>query len=255
MAEATETTLTFELQGETIPLSVFAEAVTHFTQLVAALSRDVAGKAALDWIIDDLSVGSALIATRSTAERAADVENAYETVARALERHEEPPFSPAVKKEASALTALLDGHVEALLMQTARDDRIIRKPDFENGVKVLFDKTAQKIAHGGVQGRIETLGRRPGLRFTLYDSVYDKPVSCYLAQGYEDIMRNAWGKIAIVEGLVTRDPLTGRPTSVRQVRNVMLIEEGERKAYKRARGAIQRGELSPEEEISRLRDE
>jgi hypothetical protein len=37
-------------------------------------------------------------------------------------------------------------------------------------------------------------------------------------------MRDAWGRVVVVEGLVTRDAETGRPLEIRQVKNVHFFD-------------------------------
>ena len=83
--------------------------------------------------------------------------------------------------------------------------------------------TLQPVAYGGVTGRIQTLSSRGGLRFTLFDTLFDRAVSCYLAEGQEELMRDVWGRMAVVEGLVTRDRATGRPQVIRSVRGVTVV--------------------------------
>jgi hypothetical protein len=100
------------------------------------------------------------------------------------------------------------------------------------------------------------LQQRRGLRFVLYDTLHDKAVICYLAPEHEDLMRDAWGRLAEVTGMVTRDPVTDRPRTVRQVTDVRVIEELDRYAFRAARGAIQaRPDAPPSEDvIRRVRD-
>src|SRR5690606_8099939 len=81
------------------------------------------------------------------------------------------------------------------------------------------------VTFGGVRGRIESMSRRGRLQFTLYDALTDRGVQCYLAAGMEDAMREVWGKLAIVEGIVHRDPVYGRPITVREVRGITIIPE------------------------------
>jgi hypothetical protein len=94
------------------------------------------------------------------------------------------------------------------------------------------------------------------LRFTLYDLLHDDAVSCYLEEGYEDIMRTLWGKLVTVEGIVKRDPLTGAPQTVRQITKVEPMPEVEPESWRRARGIVPIGPrgLMPEKAIRRLRD-
>ncbi len=75
-------------------------------------------------------------------------------------------------------------------------------------------------------------------------------------EGQEDIMREMWGKLAIVEGEIRRDR-NGRPIAVRHIHNMHEVPEGRRGNYLAARGVAPRkpGSPRPEEIIRRLRDE
>jgi hypothetical protein len=109
---------------------------------------------------------------------------------------------------------------------------------------------------GGIQGRVQSLSNRGGLRFTVYDLLYDRAVGCYVAEGKEELLRNIWGKLAVVEGMITRDPVNGRPLSIRQVSNITPIPDpSSAHEYTDARAAVPSlVGLSPEEAIRRIRD-
>ena len=70
-------------------------------------------------------------------------------------------------------------------------------------------------------------------------------------------MREAWGKIVLVEGIIHRDPDSGRATTVRNVHNVKIVRELERGAWRRAIGAARGflGDELPEDVIRRSRDD
>jgi len=116
------------------------------------------------------------------------------------------------------------------------------------------DSVTLALAYGGVQGRVQTLTNRGGLRCTLYDTLFDRAVSCYLEQGHEDIMRDVWGRVAVVEGLVSRDQITGRPQVVRGVRNVTVVRQTRSDAWTSTRGILPPGPAEPEVVIRALRD-
>lgn len=69
-------------------------------------------------------------------------------------------------------------------------------------------------------------------------------------------MLDAWGKVAIVEGMVRRDAFTGRPVSVREVTALTVQPDSPTDSYRRARGAVPvpPGGPLPEDVIRRLRD-
>ena len=111
-------------------------------------------------------------------------------------------------------------------------------------------------SYGAIQGRIQTLSNRGALRFTVYDLLYDRAVGCYISEVKEELLRNAWGRLAFIEGLVARDPINGRPLAVRQVSNISLLREPpDAPNYEDARGAgPSLTKLSPEDAIRRVRD-
>jgi hypothetical protein len=109
---------------------------------------------------------------------------------------------------------------------------------------------------GAVEGRAQAISSRHGLHFTLYDLLWDRAVSCYLVDGHEAIMRNVWGRRAVVEGWITRDPLSGHPQTIRQVTRVTPLPDLPTDDYRRARGACppHEGAPLPEVIIRHLRD-
>ena len=116
--------------------------------------------------------------------------------------------------------------------------------------------TSPSISIGAITGRVQSLSSRAGLRFNLYETIDDSQVTCYLSPGQEETMRMVWRNRATVVGSVTRDPMTGRPTSIRDIRQVELLEDVAPGSYRQARGAVpwQLGDALPEEAIRLLRD-
>lgn len=253
-------TVTLALTGE-VTLTDFAKAIDHLRGLVQALSKEVAQAPDLEWTVDDLSSSSAIATIRGhgKADQVDAVVKAYERVGSALERGQRPPFSPSVVREAEGLVEVLNGRIQAIRFETAERDAVIRSRQLVPlTVPAIAERQADPSpaegAYGAVEGRIQTLSSRGGLRFTLFDLLHDRAVSCYLGSEQEDIMLNAWGKLAVVEGWVRRDPLTGRPETIRKIRQVIVLPEGGPKDYREARGVIPLRGSSPEEIVRQLRD-
>jgi hypothetical protein len=209
--------------------------------------------AGISWIVADLEVSSALATARAVGangyqpEQVEAVVRDYLAVGRALQGTQPLTFSDTVNREARALTKVLGDGVTTIRFETAEADAAVQ------AVADVPPAVVIPPAYGAVEGRVQTLTSRAGLRFTLYDTLYDRAVSCYLAEGFEDIMRDAWGHRAVVEGLVTRDPDSGRPLAVRQVTGVELLSELPPGGYRKLRG-ISPSSLRAEEAIRRLRD-
>lgn len=252
-------TLTLALDG-TVSLSEFSTAVSRFNGLVAALAADAKVEGVI-WQIDALDYSSAITTARGVSENGAKPEEidrvirAYLEVGQALEHGDTIPFSPTVCKEAEGIAAILRGSaVEAIRFETAESDAIIREPTV--AVPTPTEPTGREEAYGAVTGRVQTLTSRNSLRFTLYDHIHDRAVSCYLVEGRESMMRQMWDRVATVEGWISRDPQTGRPLTVRRVSNVSALAEVEPQDYMKARGALPLKDSDPLPEVltRRLRD-
>ena len=243
-------TMTLALNGD-VPIKAFASAIASFNSLVEALSSEL-GAESVEWFVDDLAKSSAIATVRGESQipnKVEQVVSGFAQVGRALETGTTIPYSPMVKKHAQAISGILGGHVTSIRFETAEDDITI------SGLNLARQSAGARPAYGAIEGRIQTLTNRSSLRFTLFDSLHDRAVSCYWEEALEHIMHEAWGKRAIVEGLIARDPITGRPTSIRSISNIHFPDDvgGD---YRNARGivSVPDGAPSPEDIIRRLRD-
>jgi hypothetical protein len=261
-------TVTLALSGE-IPFVRYAEAVKRFYALVHGLTAEAHAEH-VEWIMADLNVGSALATIRGVGpvEEVEPIVRRYGEVGVELAAGKKLPsgYSPQVRAAAYGLRRIPGGKVESVVLETPEREAILRPtepraPGQPRIVRVapapLEGATIRQAtaAFGAIEGRVQTLTSRGGLRFTLYDTLNDKAVSCYLAEGYESIMRNAWGRLAVVEGWVSRDPLSGRPLAVRRVRDVRVLPERSPGSYREARGAAPSlSGMLAEQAIRHLRD-
>jgi hypothetical protein len=255
--------LTLALTGDDIPLADFAVAVSRFRSLVDALTAEVATGSDIEWVLTALDFSSAITTVRGRTTKAdADgqvqrVIRAYEEAGDAVVRGVPIPYSSKVAGEVVALTSLINGKIKSIRLETAEREIIVLTPHTAQPAAVTVALApAGGGSYGAVEGRVQTLTNRGALRFTLYDTLNDRAVACYLAEGREDLMRDVWGKRAIVEGWVQRDPLTGRALSVRRVSEITVLPENEPGSYRAARGILplRPGDLLPEVMVRRLRD-
>lgn len=241
-------TLTLFLSGE-VALSDLATAMTELRNLVTALTAKLAGGEQLDWIVDDLQSGSTSATVRGHGDSTAvgRIVYAYEEVGEALERAGRIPHGRRVANSARRITGLIDGRIRAVRFETAGRDFVISspKPGKTREAPELEILAQTRIAvpigesWGAVEGRIQTLSNRGGLRFTLYDQLFDRAVSCYLDPGYPpEEMRDRWGRRAMVEGWVKRDPISGRPETIRRIRSVVVLPDAAPRGFAFARGVL-----------------
>ena len=251
-------TVTLTLDGHTFA-SILAAVVRHYNGLLLAIAVELALKDRVAWSVDgligaDQGATEAGIVLRGEAEEPSEVETiveVYGEVGKALEAHEPIARSPRVQREARAITRVLNGVIKAVRFQTPDLDATV----YSEGL-VKAPLRPMRNTYGAVTGRIQTLTNRQGLRFTLYDALFDKAVTCYLEEGREELMRGMWGKMAIVEGWISRDALTGRPIAIRHVSNVTPRLDVEPGTFRLSRGAlpVPTDAEPPEVAIRRLRD-
>ncbi len=265
--------LTIVLEGE-VPLEQFSRTIQRFYKLIRALSEEI-GKPDMDWLLDDLQMSSAIATARapSDIEGAEQVVTAYADIGAAFESNTATnvSYSWRVQRAAIRVVSINDARVSSVRFETPLreslvkvtpgrviqfpvDSRSAQIPNLSPYSSPLVVSPAPSI--GGIQGRVQALSNRGTLRFTVYDLLYDKAIGCYVSEEKKELLRDVWGKMAIIEGVITRDPVTGRPLSIRQVSNITpLPEPFTKREYEEARGcAPSLTGLSPEEAIRRIRD-
>lgn len=244
-----KTTVTFELGGR-VEIEHLAQGISLFRNLMEGLTPKGTGVA---WVVDDLQPGSAVATLRGEAPDIAAVERIveeYESFGASMTHDGNTVPSDRRLSKAAAGIRKLAASVEYVRFETPEIDYTI------HGNDEVLDWSDPTVAIGAVTGRVQTLSSRSGLRFNLYDTVHDKAVGCYLADGQEELMREAWGRRARVSGSVSREAGTGRPMVVRQIFDVEILEDPEPGSYRSARGAVpwRSGYELPEQVVQRLRD-
>jgi hypothetical protein len=232
-------TMTLALSGE-IELGIFAIAISNFENLARVLSRN-ADAEGIKWMICDLQVSSAIATVHGEGDILVKVErvvNDYESLGNLLQQGKLPEKTN-LARPVKAITGILGEKVTSIRFETPdKDFVIVSKPELVSAYVI-------NKSFGAIEGRIQTLSNRKGLRFVLYDVLHDRAVSCYLSEGQEEKMREGWGKKAIVEGEISREVETGRPLAIRHIADIKILPETERGGYLRARGIAPRNAGSP----------
>lgn len=228
-----------------------ANAFARFHSVLRALEAEE--NVRVRWVLADLGYGSATATARAepldedSAPRIPAMTERFVDAARQVAAGASDGDRPLLRV-VRELASVAD-EANAVTMETADDEVIFTAPvttEPSTGPRTLRSL-------GSVRGRVETLSHRKGLRFTLYELTNDRPVSCYLQPGDEDLMRDAWGRVADVTGVVTREAATGRPLAVRHVSDVQVVMEGDSLGFLLARGAV--GGTEPAERVlRRVRD-
>lgn len=250
-----ELSVTLRIGGD-ISVSDFAERAELWSNVLSELTKETGSR--IRWIISDLEYSSAImtaapIAEDEQAERfIPQVVDGYLNAARDLRAGRFDPDRPALRVVRDLVEKATP---EADITFETPEDEVT----FEGAPETLLmlePVTENPPALGTVRGRVETLSQRRGLRFTLYDLRADRAVSCYIEPGQEEQLRNIWGRLADVTGMVRRDPKSDRPVSVRKVSSIELVPDPVPGAFLKARGAVVPADDAPSAAniIRQLRD-
>lgn len=242
--------------GGDISVADFAERAVLWAKVLSSLS-DEAGQR-VRWVISDLEYSSAIMTAAPIAETEEAENNLpqlvddYLSVARDVRAGRIDLQRPTLRHVSRLVEKATP---EADITFETREDEVT----FQGVPEALepFESQADGlVSFGTLRGRIETLSQRRGLRFTLYDLLTDRAISCYIELGQEELLRNVWGRLADVTGMIKRDQRTDRPVSVRKVSAIDVIPDPVAGEFVTARGAVVPAPDSPPSEvvIRQLRD-
>lgn len=239
-------TVTFAMGGR-VAIRDLSNGIGVLQRLISALT----GSAHIDWVVEDLHPGSAVATLRGEADDPTSVErivDEYGEIGALLERREVLRYSRRINQAANALLDFA-GSVEYVRLETPENDYTI----LANG-HAEWRRLTKSV--GAITGRVQTLSNRGGLRFNLYDTVHDQAVGCYLLQGQEELMREAWGRRVRVSGRISREQPAGKPVVIREILAVEILEDIAPGSFRLARGVVPRvvEDPLPEDAIRQLRD-
>ena len=218
-----DNTIALELHGTDFVLDDLGVAVEHFRGLLTDLATDVAEGSGVTWRLGRLGTGSIVAEVRCEADDPVTVDqviSAYERVGAALANGDPVPFSETIVAHTDRLTGLINGRVTSVRFRTARTTHEVRQP----APSTLARQAPHEDSFGAVEGVVETLAWRRGVRFVVYPVDEARGVPCYMSTEDEAKMAQLWRKRVRVEGLVRRDSATGDPLSIRDITNIEVLE-------------------------------
>lgn len=253
--------ITIVLNG-VVTLDDYSKAMSGFTSLIKNLHSQHAKKIDIEWQVEQLESGSAIATIRGNVENKDQeifverIVNDYEHIGEISEKGNYDDIPEYAKMPMQSITSVINGKIPTIRFET-------QDKDFSVTVNYKTHIKNEKYLHiptlyfDTVIGRVQNLFQQPTYRFTLYENITQKPVSCYLNADYEEIMRDAWGKYACVEGMVKINPIDGLPESIRDIKNVMVYKDTGNDTWESAVGAANGilGEYTPEDFVRSLRDD
>lgn len=255
MLEMSESHVRFQLGGE-VTIEALSNAFARFFQVLEALQES--HSAEVRWVLAGLDYGSAAASAQAVplddeAHRLipAMCDNFIDAAQRVQGGNADLGFP--LHKQMYELMALAN-EAHPVTVQTNGKQVVVEAPLDPLALSETEWPEEDPRSIGTVRGRVESLSRRKGLSFNLYELSSNRAVKCYLSHDQEETMRDVWGHIADVTGTVGRDAKTDRPLWVRQVTKIDPVEEGDPDGYLRARGVIRISEPA-EVLVRQMRDD
>ena len=255
--------LTLTIKGD-ITFRDLVNTFSVFQKLLDVISQEITPGSDIEWIPERLQTGSAVVTMNGMSENMESVERtvgATDSIFTCLSHNSPIPYSETIARSAREFTQVIKGRIQEISVNAGESERRVT-------ARVEIENTKfRTYTHDAIKGTINTLKRHRAFQFTLYDSLFGKPVFwcpglwagtpiqyCHLSPEQEDEMRKFWGKTVLVSGLVGRNSNTGRPISIRNVREISEVQEVAPGSYDKARGILDLGDRRPEDLIRELRE-
>lgn len=245
-------TFSFKMNGA-IQLDNFSTALEDLFDLLNALYSDIGDKKSpVSWLIEELDAGSAEVVVRGESpnkDLVISIVNAYGIIGESLQENKNIPYSSKVQEKAIKLSKNASTTIDSIEMATAD-----HYGQFAEGVDKKFKH--YEVIFGAITGTIQTVSSRRKYSFTLFDSIYDKAVKCYLSEEQEQVMRDLWDKYVVIVGKIKRDRYSGRPIDIVNINKIEVIEKGDLENFKKVRGIYgwEPGDPKAEDTIREARD-
>jgi hypothetical protein len=262
-----ERTFAITLDG-TVSLDRWTGVLSAWNKSLDLLAKDLGPRHLLSMRIAGLTFGSAIteVAADFDDPQIADAfTREHDRFSRALRDGNIIDFPPPLQRSGKQLlkAAKLDS-ADEIIMSSDSGDVVIGLASSSTMVTMVAPVATGSdavTAHGGVVGVLQSISSRGSLRAVVFDEINDKAVRCLISPEQHDEVGALWDQLVEVRGLVSRDPHTGRPLSVREVKSIRGVEkhfgEADENAWLRARGVLKNAYpgLSSVDLIRMVRDE
>lgn len=206
-------TVTLKIKGDRIPADKLRKSIGVFYGFIDEVASEVSGqKKPIRWIVR-VKKGSIVLANEAEVDGRISLgvrNRIFESIEQGIDSLEKEATRPA--------------HFSDRALEFLQDLASISKGK-GNGlgpISITVEKKPHKLtphtvanvdsilgvyskALGSVEGRLQTLSERSGLKFYVYDSLSDKPIRCDVDEDLRDEATNAFGKRVYVYGLMSYD--------------------------------------------------
>jgi len=181
--------ITLELGPNRVPAAEFRKAVELFTRWLDRLGETACGDAGdIAW---ELSVKSGSLLIEANPHSLSDQRH----IDRVVSAASDPPA--VLRNDLVSLSRLAIDGLRLWIGKESRDPASYRN--------VANDQPQPFSEYGTVEGMLSMLSDRARPRFTIYEPIWDKPVTCTVPEELVDRMRDLWRKRVAAHGMVHYD--------------------------------------------------
>jgi hypothetical protein len=201
--------LTLELPDSAIAAETFRKAVDAFIDLINEVTKDVSGSAEnVKWTVS-VSRGSTRIRfqaesinlpAKQVAVLTGIIQDGFQTIQ--TESKRPVHFSTFALKKTKELVSVLDTENGGPHLIRIKRNRTICSltPDTIANIDSALGRPSRD--YGSIEGRLSSISERTGHKFTVYDSLLDKHISCTFPRRLLSKALNAFGKRISVSGII-----------------------------------------------------
>jgi hypothetical protein len=255
-------TVTLKADG-VVSIADFHVVVGVMADVLDALTAEATSNTkTVEWVIDRLKAGSAVVVGRGLAEthRAAgaveEVVKRYDRLARKAHEGRLDEFSEPIQAAVRKLADLVNGKITQISMK-AGDEPVewAINPSPKSQERAGVD--VRRYARSAVTGQIVTLDEKHALYFTLREAHTGRLIRCYPGRSYKQDISGYWASSTwvIVEGTFSRYTV---PPTMYDVTEIVPLESAPRGSWRDAAGCAPRDpdgtSMSSADAVRRVRD-
>ena len=213
--------VTLALEGDAIPSDKFKQAITSFLDIIESVSHEAVGDGAkIKWNISVKS-GSAIVSatpeyTKESRQAIKSVVSAIPGGIKELSRGVATApkfFSPSTMRAVKRLANVHDiggNGLTLIRISTSRFNRVVTHKVAATANAIIG---ATYEAYGSIEGKLQALRDRDGFKFTVFDSLFDRGIECYVNEELIPSAINGFRKRVRVSGVVQYNK-GGLPVSI-----------------------------------------
>lgn len=254
-------TLRLKVDGS-VSLADFRTVVDSFVDLVRVLTAETNPNITIDWVITELSAGSADISTsgqvkdRLTERTIQTVVDTYERIGADAKAGNLTAYSQPVQDSVTRITSVVNGRIPAVHFISDEHRWSVESPVVIAGQKEADRFQLRQFIRTAIRGEVVTLDKKKGLYFTLQDPHTNDNIRCYPPrERLREMREKLFGRFVTVEGLLHRS--SDLPTMT-EITDIVVHADLDREAWRDAIGSAPRDPHgstdTPQSAVRKVRD-